>query len=222
MARGDDNAVGDKVYAVGNPLGLEGTFSEGIVSVLRRAKGSTFIQITAPISPGSSGGPILNSRGEVVGVATATFSRGQNLNFAIPAAYVAKALSNQQRVTSLATIRPDKTIGKAGPAVGGRVLEGVQLTNFKKHALSINFSIRNNLRRPIKFVNVIFVFFDEGGNPIHSQEENFYNTIKPKLAKRVSISPPLGTLDISIPFSVWENPEKWFIEARVLDYQFAK
>jgi S1-C subfamily serine protease len=78
-------AVGDTVYAVGNPRGLEGTFSQGIVSSIRNIDSQTFLQITAPISPGSSGGPILNERGDVVGVAVATFEDGQNLNFAIPA-----------------------------------------------------------------------------------------------------------------------------------------
>jgi hypothetical protein len=81
-------SVGDTVYAVGNPRGLEGTFSQGIVSSIRHIDSGTLLQITAPISPGSSGGPILNESGEVVGVAVATFKDGQNLNFAIPASYV--------------------------------------------------------------------------------------------------------------------------------------
>lgn len=74
-------AVGDPIYVAGNPEGLEGTFSQGIVSALR---GRAYVQITAPISHGSSGGPVLNSRGEVVGVATVMLKEGQNLNFAIP------------------------------------------------------------------------------------------------------------------------------------------
>jgi hypothetical protein len=81
-------AVGDTVYAVGNPQGLEGTFSQGIVSSIRHIDSGTLLQITAPISHGSSGGPILNERGEVVGVAVATWKDGQNLNFAIPASYL--------------------------------------------------------------------------------------------------------------------------------------
>jgi hypothetical protein len=76
-------AVGDVVYVVGNPQGLEGTFSQGIVSALR---GNSFVQITAPISHGSSGGPVLNARGEVIGVAVGAIEEGQNLNFAIPVA----------------------------------------------------------------------------------------------------------------------------------------
>lgn len=82
-------AVGDTIYAVGNPRGLEGTFSEGIVSSIRNLDSQIILQITAPISPGSSGGAVLNDRGEVVGVAVATFKDGQNLNFAIPSTYLA-------------------------------------------------------------------------------------------------------------------------------------
>jgi S1-C subfamily serine protease len=74
--------VGDEVYVMGNPEGLEGTFSLGNVSAMRSGKG--LIQITAPISHGSSGGPVLNDRGEVIGVAAGTLTEGQNLNFAIP------------------------------------------------------------------------------------------------------------------------------------------
>src|SRR6266508_4015732 len=66
LAKGIRIAVGDVVYVAGNPEGLEGTFSQGIVSALR---GSDYVQITAAISHGSSGGPVLNSRGEVIGVA---------------------------------------------------------------------------------------------------------------------------------------------------------
>jgi S1-C subfamily serine protease len=79
--------VGDPIYVIGNPLGLEGTFSSGMVAALR---GEDEIQIDAPISPGSSGGPVLNSSGQVVGIATSTMVGGQNLNFAVPARFVAK------------------------------------------------------------------------------------------------------------------------------------
>ena len=77
-------AVGDTVYAVGNPEGLEGTFSQGIVSAIRDIGDEAMLQITAPISPGSSGGPVLDGGGRVVGIAAATFREGQNLNLAIP------------------------------------------------------------------------------------------------------------------------------------------
>lgn len=80
LAKTSKVGVGDVVYVAGNPEGLEGTFSQGIVSALR---GTDYVQITAPISQGSSGGPVLNSRGEVIGVAVGTIKEGQNLNFAV-------------------------------------------------------------------------------------------------------------------------------------------
>jgi len=77
--------VGDRVVVIGSPLGLELTVSEGIVSAIRDKthKGQAF-QMTAPISPGNSGGPVLNLKGQVIGVATFFRGGGQNLNFAIP------------------------------------------------------------------------------------------------------------------------------------------
>jgi tetratricopeptide (TPR) repeat protein len=79
---------GEQIFAIGNPEGLERTISQGIVSGLRIRDGRNLLQITSPISHGSSGGPILNAKGEVVGVAVGMLQDGQNLNFAIPVEYV--------------------------------------------------------------------------------------------------------------------------------------
>jgi tetratricopeptide (TPR) repeat protein len=76
---------GESVVVIGNPLGLEGSVSNGIVSAVRDIP--TFgriIQITAPISPGSSGSPVVNMLGQVIGVATLQVTGGQSVNFAIP------------------------------------------------------------------------------------------------------------------------------------------
>jgi hypothetical protein len=81
---GNAPAVGEKVIVLGAPEGLTNTVSDGIVSALRTLDGQSLIQISAPISPGSSGGPVLNNRGEVIGVSVATYREGQNLNFAVP------------------------------------------------------------------------------------------------------------------------------------------
>jgi len=76
--------VGERVAVVGSPLGLEQTLSIGVVSALRRVSGGTYLQISAPVSPGSSGSPVINMAGEVVGVACLQVVKGQNLNFAVP------------------------------------------------------------------------------------------------------------------------------------------
>jgi serine protease Do len=76
--------VGEHVLVVGSPLGLEQSVSEGLVSAIRTIKDrGEFLQISAPISPGSSGGPVVNRQGQVIGVA-AFQVRGQNINFAVP------------------------------------------------------------------------------------------------------------------------------------------
>lgn len=76
--------VGDRVYAVGSPQGLELSLSEGLVSQLRGGP-PPYIQTTAAISPGSSGGGLFDSRGSLVGITSFFFKGGENLNFAIPA-----------------------------------------------------------------------------------------------------------------------------------------
>lgn len=76
--------VGEAVVVIGAPEGLSNTVSTGIVSAIRRIEGRTLVQISAPISHGSSGGPVLNMRGEVIGVSVSVLSEGQNLNFAVP------------------------------------------------------------------------------------------------------------------------------------------
>lgn len=77
-------STGQTVYAIGSSLGLTGTFSNGIVSTASRMiDGVDYIQVTAPISHGNSGGPLVNEYCEVVGVNTLTTTEGQNLNFAV-------------------------------------------------------------------------------------------------------------------------------------------
>lgn len=92
--------VGDSIAVVGSPLGLDGTLSAGIVSAIRMDKpiisgmsgvstqDAGFIQISAPISPGSSGSPVVNESGKVIGIATAKIKGGENLNVALPIRHV--------------------------------------------------------------------------------------------------------------------------------------
>lgn len=87
---------GQKIFTIGNPMGLTNTISEGLVSNPKRLVGEqTFIQISAPISEGSSGGALLNETGEVIGVTTAGYIVGQNLNFAVPIHTIKQAVSGK-------------------------------------------------------------------------------------------------------------------------------
>lgn len=85
---GDSEAitVGEAVIVIGNPLGLEHTLTDGLVSSRRLLRDKRFIQMSAPVSPGNSGGPVFNRRGEVIGVTVAKLAMGfgENLNLAIP------------------------------------------------------------------------------------------------------------------------------------------
>lgn len=81
----DALAVGERVFAIGSPLGLERTVTEGILSTkTRQMQGALYLQTTTQINPGNSGGPLFNLRGEVVGVTNMKITFGEGLGFAIP------------------------------------------------------------------------------------------------------------------------------------------
>jgi len=85
LAEADTLAQGERVFAIGSPLGLERTVTEGIVSTKTRLiQGELYLQTTAQINPGNSGGPLFNLRGEVVGVTNMKLAFGEGLGFAIP------------------------------------------------------------------------------------------------------------------------------------------
>ena len=102
LGNSTDVKIGETVYVAGNPKGLEGTFSNGIISSRRDKNAKERLQMTAPISPGSSGGPVLNSKGEVIGVSFMTLVGGQNLNFAIPSRYLTELLTKSKPAKPLA------------------------------------------------------------------------------------------------------------------------
>lgn len=102
---GDSDKIenGEKILAIGSPIGLENTISDGLISNRSREVAKyKYVQISAPISPGSSGGALLNYKAEVVGIITAYFVEGQNLNLAIPINeaknYITAALNNERTI----------------------------------------------------------------------------------------------------------------------------
>ena len=102
---GDFTAVspGDPVTVIGHPEGLESSVSTGIVSAVRKLdSGSQLLQITAPISPGSSGGPVLNQKGRVIGLTSFLLRNGQELNFAAPIPALRKLLASESAPIPLA------------------------------------------------------------------------------------------------------------------------
>jgi Flp pilus assembly protein TadD len=97
--------VGARVYAIGAPKGLELSLSEGIVSSLREARGGRYIQTTAAISPGSSGGGLYDEDGTLIGLTTFYLAEGQNLNFALPVEWI-EELPNRTKQTPMSD-RPE-------------------------------------------------------------------------------------------------------------------
>lgn len=88
VVRVDSIKIGQKVFAIGAPHGLELTISDGLVSSIRGKVGEQFIQTTAPISSGSSGGGLFDDKGRLVGITTFIRKDSQNINFAVPAEYI--------------------------------------------------------------------------------------------------------------------------------------
>ena len=89
--------VGQTVFAIGNPMGLERSLSQGVISTTQRNfDGLTYIQTDAAVNPGNSGGPLFNTRGEVVGITNMGIAFGEGLNFAIPTRYVKDFLRNRE------------------------------------------------------------------------------------------------------------------------------
>jgi serine protease Do len=96
LGEADKLSVGDRVFAIGSPLGLERTVTEGILSTkTRELEGSLYLQTTAQINPGNSGGPLFNLRGEVVGVTNMKITFGEGLGFAIPVESVKHFLNHR-------------------------------------------------------------------------------------------------------------------------------
>lgn len=101
MGNSDNIQKGDRVVAIGSPLGLKNVVSTGIVSNLSSESGSPIIQFTAAVSSGSSGGALFNDKGEVIGVTQASYIKGQNLNLAVPVNIVNQIYDNGNSLKEL-------------------------------------------------------------------------------------------------------------------------
>ena len=111
---------GDEVTVISNPLGqLPGTVSRGIVSASRVVNGTKLLQISAPISHGSSGGPVLNSRGQVIGIVRSTIEAGQSLNFATATDAIRNMNNDQSAVAEGQSLLTPKSVAAAGAASRG-------------------------------------------------------------------------------------------------------
>jgi Trypsin-like peptidase domain len=124
---GCEARIGESVYAIGNPKGLSNTISQGIVSALRAEGGEDIVQHTAPISPGSSGGALVDSNGNLLGMNSWQVADAQNLNFAISAKHLLEALGAARLATTALRFPPEApaeatsaTEDKTGQAAAGQ------------------------------------------------------------------------------------------------------
>jgi tetratricopeptide (TPR) repeat protein len=125
---------GSKIVVIGNPVGLESTVSEGIVSAKRQLGDyGEVLQITAPISPGSSGSPVLNKEGKVVGIATFKRIDGESLNFAIPSYRITDllmSLKNGTPATAAEGYTPSRDT-EGSPEQDAKLAVSTQFTTIK-------------------------------------------------------------------------------------------
>lgn len=207
--------VGEEVYAIGNPQGLEGTISQGIVSGVRRVANTEILQITAPISPGSSGGPVLDQKGQVIGVAVATFRGGQNLNFAIPIDYLTDLLSQPKASSSLQTFLTKKDSTSILNAMGSKSTEGVVssalLCSDPQYSSTVTckWSLVNKLRSPVRDVRHLVILWSKTGEPLDAQERHYKGVIAPGLAVRFQ-----GYIVVDVNLKKITSK----IEVRILDF----
>ena len=235
LGNSDFAQVGETVYAVGNPRGLEGTFSQGIISSIRPVGSDKIIQMTAPLSPGSSGGPVLNRRGEVIGVSVLTIRDGQNLNFAIPSNYLktlltkvgyAKSLSQAKAVKGRQSLLSDFGNQSVEGVSGGKFTWAIDYLRRSYSESDYTFSLRNHLRENVKNVRYLVIFYDQLGDPIDVTFEEFSETIPAGLAKRhkgmisdYSVKKlSTRTEDTGLSLKIKET----YVKFRILDFEIVK
>jgi S1-C subfamily serine protease len=208
-------SIGDTVYAIGNPEGLEGTFSQGVVSSIRQLGSDRMLQITAPISPGSSGGPVLDQNGSVVGVAFASIENGQNLNFAIPSNYLAALLGAKRDLRpfhqAIPRAKPRETlldrIGTERPVAGvvGENLTWEPLFGWEYGSgVNFSFSLHNKLAQNVSGVQGFMIFYNPDGEPLDSLPFDYEGIIPAHSAKRIS-----GKAATSV-YKMWSHDAEFF------------
>ena len=233
LSLGDSDAVqvGEPVYAVGNPQGLEGTFSQGIISSIRKVGTDRLLQLTAPVSPGSSGGPVLNGAGEVIGVSVATFRGGQNLNFAIPSNYlkllvaqlgIAKPLSRAKLAESRHSILADHGGRSVEGVTGGKFLWSTGTGGLLSTGGRYSFSLRNRLREDVRNVRYFVIFNDDADVPIDVEIRKYKGLIPAGLAKRIEASVSHRSVkDLSTRWASGSIIETR-VEFRILDFEIVE
>ena len=151
---------GEPIFVIGNPLKLEGSVSDGIVSAVREVPNSyRIIQITAPISHGNSGSPVFNLRGQVVGVVTVKVTNGQNINLAIAAARVAELKAGKLQPLSEVTLKGKGDVAESLYRSG---IESLWLGNYDNAVGYFENAVNKNPKRAEAWVQVGYCKVKQG------------------------------------------------------------
>jgi S1-C subfamily serine protease len=204
LGNSDFNKVGEKIVVIGNPEGLENTVSDGLISGVRdTGKGYKWNQISAPISGGSSGSPVFNLKGEVIGIAVASMIDGQNLNFCIPINYAVPLISEKIKMTLAEYVQtiPESIMEKIIQARGGRealksIADMISYVSFevKKANSKVDFVVYNKepnkKRTEFKIDNKVYATCVDGKRAWSNAktgyfEEEFGDTLKKSLRDAV-------------------------------------
>lgn len=224
LADSDAVQISDPIYVVGNPQGfLEGTVSQGIISGVREFRpGNKHIQMTAPISRGSSGGPVLNSEGAVVGVSVGSSRDGQLLNFAIPSNCLNTLLTKKKPANPLLeALTIGKLVWEESSAFHwvSRLEQGVRSSSLERlphrtndipvHSpwgfnRSYRFSLRNQCLESIKNVRCYVSFYNANSEKIYRDDVVFPGVIPAGATKSISfdVDASVKTLSASDKFEI--------------------
>lgn len=214
VALGDSElvTVGEGVIVLSNPQGLEGTVSHGILSGIRSVNDVKYLQITAAVSPGSSGGPVFNLSGRVIGIANATLASGQSLNFALPSNLIMSLPSSSHFFKQVVVNR----LRPAGIESGRDLVRASHVKPFMSFddLFSVAFSIQNRTNDLIGEFRLLLVFYDTKREPLSYRFMEAKEPIPPGLAKQFQVS------GIVYGFGAREADRR--IDIRVLDYKIIR
>jgi serine protease Do len=198
LAPQDTLRVGARVYAIGTPMGMETTLSDGLLSGLRRDdKGQLmFVQTSAPISPGSSGGGLFDAEGRLIGITTFTRRESQNLNLAVPAYRVAEL---PERGRALLEQRAALNAARAA-AASPAVVAAAELTAQRRPGDWFEYAITDQQTRLKQTLNLKVdrvegarVFFN-GGARVEDPAGRMLEATSPALVELDLVTPPEGWL----------------------------
>ena len=177
------------------------------------------MQITAPISPGSSGGPVINQNGQVIGIASASIIIGQNLNFAIPVNKLKEIISKPSKKLPFnkASLPVDKDYKMSQQAVDNNLLTVFNINRVEYHpggSGDITFSVRNDSRRDIKNIKVLVLWKSSfSGEVLHFSPilvEDIIPSLQTKIIRKDGVE-AVGAL-----------PRDFKTETRIIDYEILK